>query len=86
MTTSHDKNLRLWKIAFANAKDAIGPAVFDFQPVAIQRALIAEQIVTLVNAQDDDEVPDARVREMLNILDQINGQWTGPMTSPWAFR
>jgi hypothetical protein len=81
--TNSDKNLRLYKLAVQAAYDAVGKQVFEFQPVVIQRALIAEQILTLVDSQDE-AVSDARVRQMVSGLNAYNSQWTGPMTSRWA--
>ena len=87
MTTAPatDKNLRLYLVALKNTYTSIGAEVFEFQPLVIQRALIAESILDLINAQDEDGTSDKRVREMVAALIAINGQWHGPMTSRWAW-
>jgi hypothetical protein len=72
VVTENEKHIRLYRIARDNAERNIGKAIFDFQPKVIQRALVAEEILAIINAQDDD-ISDARIREMTNALWQING-------------
>ena len=62
---------------FRPAIKAVGKEVFLFQNSVIQRALIASEILTLVNAQDDD-VPDARVRQIALTLDTMLGSYHYP--------
>lgn len=75
VVTAADKNTRLWRMAVERAKAQHTPEVFDFMPRSVQRALIAEQILALLVAQDDDEVPDARVREAMVALQEILACW-----------
>lgn len=60
---------RLFDITVANAKRAIGPEIFAFQPLVIQKALVAREILTVLNAQDEDIVADARIRALALALD-----------------
>jgi hypothetical protein len=68
--TQSDKDIRLFRIAVANAERNIGKAIFDFQPEVIRKALVASEILTIVNGQDD-ELSDSSVRRLAGALEAI---------------
>lgn len=72
--TTDDTNDRLWRMAVERAEAQIGSQVFAFVSKEVRRALIAEQVLTLLVAQDE-EVSDRRVREAMTALDEILGRW-----------
>lgn len=61
---------RLFGIAVKNAKNAIGAPVFDFQPQVIKKALVAAEILTLINGFDEDTA-DERVRYLAGAMEAI---------------
>lgn len=66
--------VRLFKLAVARAERKVGQSVFDFQPLVIRKALVASEILTIVNEQDDD-VTDAKVRTLALVLDSMLAHW-----------
>lgn len=71
---ARDKDIRLFRVAVERAKKSVGEAVFNFQNNVIQRALIAAEVLSLLNEQDDS-ISDARVREMALVLDSLVQNW-----------
>jgi hypothetical protein len=65
--TAREKNLRLFRIASDRAEKKIGTEVFLFLQASLRKALIAQEILVLINEQDED-TSDARVREMVEVL------------------
>jgi hypothetical protein len=68
----YDANIqRLYSIALDRAQGQISNQVFHFLPEAVRRALVAEQILILVNSQDEDTA-DSRIRNLVHALHQVN--------------
>ena len=74
MSTDKETTARLFRVAVDRAVEKIGKNVFCFQQPPIQQALVAQEILILVNSQDDD-VSDARVRQMVQELSDELAVW-----------
>lgn len=70
--TSHTA-LRLYAIAHDKAVTNIGEDVFAFQNDTVKHALVAVEIINLVNTQDDD-IDSAKVRRLLFDLTLFNNE------------
>lgn len=68
--TSHTA-LRLYAIAHDKAERNVGKDVFAFQNNVVKHALVAVEIIHLVNAQDEDMDP-GKFRALLFDLQMLN--------------
>ena len=68
--------LRLYNLAHENAVKAIGKDVFAFQNDTVKHALVAVEIIHLVNGQDDD-MDSVKVRRLLFDLTLFNNEQYG---------
>jgi hypothetical protein len=66
--------MRMFDIAVNNAVRNVGKAVFDFQPLVVQKGLVAAAILTLISGQDES-VSDQRVRALVLKLDSMLSDW-----------
>ena len=61
----------LWQISQTRAVQQVSYQVFDFLPAKVQKSLVDAEILTTLYLQDED-TPDARIRELLNLLVEAN--------------
>lgn len=72
-TATNHSALRLYSVAHETAVTKVGKDVFGFQNDIVKHALVAVEIVNIVNAQDDD-ADSTKVRQLLFDLAMLNAE------------